>query len=638
MSGIIGIYFFDKRPVEKHHLEKMLEAISYRGPDDSGIWFEGAIGLGNCLLRTTPESLNEKLPLISKRGDLVLIADARIDNRDELLKTLNISNSNITDSELILTTYEAWKERCAEKLVGDFAFAIWDRNNQKLFCARDIEGARPFYYYKGEGFFIFASDPQAIFALPFINKKLNKAALLDFILFNFGLEDTEFENIYQLIPAHTLSIKECSLEDNEYMSIDQIKTLKLNSIKEYEEAFLDVFKKAVISNLRTNGNTGVLFSGGFDSSSILCMAEDLITQKKVIADVCAYSTLYPGEPCDEKEYILSVQKKWQTEIHFVESKMLHAPWELQNTSWADSQPFWYDTFTFEEIAIKAKEDKIKVLLSGLGGDDIISTSLSSATDLILSGHLFRAWKYTKNFGKFHDTSYWYAIKHILPEIVRDFIPNPLKKLRTYLAVYRRYPWLTKEYKNLAVQHLRRRPASLKNHKLKTNDMRTLYHASYYGHLTRTIQDLEKTFLRTSNIELRMPFLDKRLIEFTLSVPPDVLDYDEEQKGLLRRVLNSYLPEKIRNRTWKTSFTTHLNKQLIGNNTENIKKLLTSSRLEALGIINGAAARNEYKAFSKKYTNQVSKTKGAISKLYPLLYLEAWLREIENRSNLKLNKK
>ncbi len=140
MSAIAGIYYLDDRRVNRADLERMINILVHRGPDGSNIWSEGGVGFGHRMLWTTPESLLEKLPLVNQSGDLAITADARIDNRDELIAALAFNDrpsEKITDSQLILAAYEKWGDRCLEHLLGDFAFAIWDGRNQIVFCARD---------------------------------------------------------------------------------------------------------------------------------------------------------------------------------------------------------------------------------------------------------------------------------------------------------------------------------------------------------------------------------------------------------------------------------------------------------------------------------------------------------------------
>jgi len=171
MSAIAGIHFSDERPVNHGDLSRMLDTMRHRGPDRLGLWFDGPAGLGHCLLWTTPESLNEFLPTWNSSSQLAITADARIDNRDELLASLEIPRDisrETPDSKLILLAYERWSERCLERLLGDFVFAIWDRPKRTLFCARDHFGVKPFYYHHSNDGFFFASVSYTHLTLPTI--------------------------------------------------------------------------------------------------------------------------------------------------------------------------------------------------------------------------------------------------------------------------------------------------------------------------------------------------------------------------------------------------------------------------------------------------------------------------------------
>ena len=178
MSAIAGIHYLNERPVDFADLGRMVDILAHRGPDGADIWSEGSVGFGHRMLWTTPESLLEKLPLVNQRGDLVITADARIDNREELIAALSLAEcrfEKITDSHLILAAYEKWGETCPEHLLGDFAFAIWDKRNQMLFCARDHFGVRPFYYHHcPRRMFAFASEIKALLCLSEVPNRLNE--------------------------------------------------------------------------------------------------------------------------------------------------------------------------------------------------------------------------------------------------------------------------------------------------------------------------------------------------------------------------------------------------------------------------------------------------------------------------------
>ena len=166
MSGIYGIINLKNQPVDKQQLDKMEALLLHRGLDGNGQWLQDNVGLGHLKLEITPESAYEKLPLEYKQW--VITADARVDNRDELNTPLSIEvaeRHKIPDTTYIVKAYEKWGKDCVKHLIGDFAFAIWDKNSQTLFCARDHIGIKPFFYLKTEDKFIFASEVKTLVEL-----------------------------------------------------------------------------------------------------------------------------------------------------------------------------------------------------------------------------------------------------------------------------------------------------------------------------------------------------------------------------------------------------------------------------------------------------------------------------------------
>ena len=177
MSAIFGIINFDGRPVEETDLELMADTLVHRGPDTSDIWIKGAIGLGSRIFHSTLESFSEVLPYSDSETGLVIVADARIDNRSELGGSLGLIKqvkSGIPDSLLILNAYKKWADDCVDYLIGDFAFAIWDDHRKRLFCARDHMGIRPFIHYVSQDEFVFASEDKAVRKAPRVPTNINE--------------------------------------------------------------------------------------------------------------------------------------------------------------------------------------------------------------------------------------------------------------------------------------------------------------------------------------------------------------------------------------------------------------------------------------------------------------------------------
>jgi asparagine synthase (glutamine-hydrolysing) len=177
MSAIYGKYNFFNGAVTSEELCVMESKLNHWNGDNAGQWHHKAIGMGHLMLYNTPELLHEKLPLYKSESGLCITADARIDNREEIYAALDLCDADMADSTLILLLYEKYGEACVQHLIGDFVFAIWDETEQKLFCARDHMGVKPFFYYHDEHFFAFASEIKGLLYLPGIDKSINKQFL-----------------------------------------------------------------------------------------------------------------------------------------------------------------------------------------------------------------------------------------------------------------------------------------------------------------------------------------------------------------------------------------------------------------------------------------------------------------------------
>ncbi len=192
MSGIAGIIHFDGRPVEPGQVEAMTAAMHYRGPDGIHHWRKGNVALGQCMLRTTPESLEETQPLTNEDESLVLVMDGRVDNWEELRRELLGKGAVLrtrADAELVLRAYEVWGEDCPDRIIGECVFFIWDARQQHLFAARDAAGTRHFYYHQGKDWFAFASEIKGLLTLQRIERRLNESRLLDYLVEEFDRDD-----------------------------------------------------------------------------------------------------------------------------------------------------------------------------------------------------------------------------------------------------------------------------------------------------------------------------------------------------------------------------------------------------------------------------------------------------------------
>lgn len=224
MSGIAAIYNLNGRPLERALLGRMTDVIAHRGPDGSGLFVDGAVGLSHQMLRTTPESLREEQPLADETGDLILTLDGRVDNRDELKAELNAKGLELradTDAELVLRAYQAWGEECPQRIIGDFAFVIWDKRNQRFFCARDPMGIRPFYYYVDDRTFLCGSELRQILEHPTVRREPNEGMVGEYLsAVIVDTEETLYRGVFRLPGGHALLVQPGRVRKYRYWNVE----------------------------------------------------------------------------------------------------------------------------------------------------------------------------------------------------------------------------------------------------------------------------------------------------------------------------------------------------------------------------------------------------------------------------------
>ncbi|MEY8733648.1 asparagine synthase-related protein [Peribacillus frigoritolerans] len=284
MSAITGIYHLNEEPVNLQYGRNLMTALQKYPADTIQIWHSEQVFLGCHAQWITPESVGEQLPYHDYKSQCTITADAIIDNREELFDKLHISKidrSILSDSQLILLSYQKWGEEAPKHLIGDFAFMIWDQKKRKLFGARDFAGSRTLYYHKSHEKFAFCTTIEPLLKLPYIEKKLNEQWLAEFLAIP-GMNDTvdAFSTVYkhidQIPPSHTISIIENKVMLSKYCSVVDSEKLHLKSNNEYEEAFRDVFQRAATSRLRTHRKVGANLSGGLDSGSVVSFAANTL--------------------------------------------------------------------------------------------------------------------------------------------------------------------------------------------------------------------------------------------------------------------------------------------------------------------------------------------------------------------------
>jgi len=422
MSGICGIVHFNKKPINEHEIITFTNTVIHKGDDRTGVWYKNHVAFGHKMLWTTPESLYEKQPLHSRDKTIILTADARIDNREDLIKRLNIKQYDediITDADLIIKAYLKWGTSCPKYLVGDFSFALWDEKQQLLFCARDRIGIKPFFYTETNTSLYFSSEVSAIFKTVGLEKKLNKTAFEDYLLsLSIDFESTFFENIYRLPPASYMIIKHDGRKIvQRYWTPDDLPDFNTRSEKQNSEEFFDLLRQATQAQLRSNYAVGISLSGGLDSSAISYFASELRSNNPIKA----YSILFGDLSCDESPYINEVLKFTHLAASFIHGDKLDYAdtYSIKNfyTFMPDAPAFGFylPVISFMELL---KKEKVRVLLTGNGGDHTTQGSPHYIKDWFKEGKLVPAittmmqldhpWGFLKQ-----------SIRPVIPKIILD---------------------------------------------------------------------------------------------------------------------------------------------------------------------------------------------------------------------------
>lgn len=561
MSGIYGIVRYDGAPVTREALAPVAAAMSFWGPDGHGQWCGDSAGLGHLMLRTTPESLHERQPAgIRAAPHLIITADARIDNRDELFDALGVpgpGRQETPDSSLILLSWERWGADCVRRLLGDFAFAIWDSRTRRLFCARDPFGCKPFVYYHSQKRFIFASDVKGVLAgleSPRLNEPL-LAAHLQMKTYYAEKRLTFFEEIFKVEPAHLMILTERGLETTRYWSPEDAPEFRLTTDADYAAQMGFLFRQSVECRVRSAFPMGSHLSGGLDSSAVTIAASRLLGDRGRKLAVFSWSpppdSANRAPPEGEYARIDAVCRQEGLSCDYTPA-----------TTASLIATFRRD-FTVEPVAMMAREASVqaiaearglRVILSGWGGDDAVTCpAATSPAAFLLSGH----WSDFRSAAMVGMGAVGSAVgldaagpaasrlrwARRLGGIVRDMVvprlpdclygftgANPFMAhrapctQRAFVRLYRR------EVKDLRVSAPRRLPGV----------RATICPLLEIGHITMRAEHWASSGAR-HGLVYRFPMLDKRLVEFALGVPPSPSPQTDRRRAIFRSAVSELLP-------------------------------------------------------------------------------------------------
>ena len=564
MSAICGIYNFDGQPISDNEISPIMDALSAYGAEGSSIWLGASVGLGHQMTFVTPESREERLPWHEETLELTITADARLDNREQLFDALAIRGQERTmpDSQLIVRAYQKWGTDCPSRLLGDFAFAIWDERRRQLFVARDILGIKPFYYHYHHAtskHFIFASEIEAVLSAPNVPRSLDYSFLAAHFKHHGGYahpELTYWQDVRTLKPAHAATVSEAGINTWAYWEPTQVPDLRLTSDEEYSEMLLDLLKQAVACRLRSAYPIGSHLSGGLDSSTVTALVAQQLRQ--VGKSLVAFSWSPPPSPeedisQDERALVKAVAEKEGLEYYFTPTTVYDvAEYRLRR---ADQAKAGY--YREEVVRQRCASKEIRVMLSGWGGDELIAFNgrgffaekfLQGQWGLMTSELKQRTTLSNENVLKgLLISAHQKVLLPLLPDRLyfwQEALFGRLKKRPRY-----HYPTLPPIFDPDFAAHLqnaqldsdrvqkkrlRERPG------VRANQLALLMN----GHLTRRIEGWAHEGA-AHKIEYRYPLLDQRVIEFCLSLPPEMFMKTGWKRYLFRHTtMKKVLPDSV----------------------------------------------------------------------------------------------
>ncbi|MDQ0346815.1 asparagine synthetase B family protein [Ancylobacter vacuolatus] len=556
MTAIAGLWRFDGSGGVRQVAERMSATLEPYGPDRSGLQEERDHGLALVWrqMRVTAEDRFDRQPLAAAGGALWLVADARIDNGAELAGALGLpadGPDRVGDAGLILAAYQRWGESCVDRLAGDFAFALWDRQAGRLLLARDFLGIRPLYFAHGPGFFAFASMPKGLFAVPDVSDALDEAEIGAYLALLPAHHTRSFyRDLSRVPPGHSLTVSGEGRQLNRYWRPEEVPAQPVGDYREQVGELRRLYSRAVRDRLRVPAGMGIgsHLSAGYDSGSVTALAAaELARQDKRLTAFTAAPregfalAAYRGRPTDESPVAAALAARFPNIDHRVIRTGPADPLRgVEQQLPAQDQPVLNpcNNVWLNAIEAEAARGRIRVMLSGAVGNMTVSYDgrphlaqlFRRGRWLALAGVSIGMWRDGCNFkGPFRAALGPYLPRFILewqgaaPVAATDpFVHTALSadfrqaidldaiaRERAWDLTYR--PWADGRAMRLAV--------------LNRIDQGAVIKAS----------------LARYGVDTRDPTADRRLVDFCLALPEQHFIHEGRTSSLLRDAMEGLMP-------------------------------------------------------------------------------------------------
>ena len=556
MTALAGLWRFDGRPDAAEGCARILTSQQLYGPHAVGQWTAGDVAFGRRLMHVLPEDAFDRQPLIGGDGRYVLVADIRLDNRNELTDALQIpsQHGNLCDAAILLAVIERWEESFLDRIIGDYAFALWDSLRRRLLLGRDPLGQRPLHYHRGNKFFAFASMPKGLHALPEVPYAPDEDAIAEsLVLMPETGARSFFRGIERVEPGHVVAITATGLSAHSYWQPRRQRVV-MRGPEEYADALRELLDQAVRCRLRgAEDQVGSDLSGGFDSGAVTATAARILAPSggRVIAFTAVPREGYADFPSrnrlvDEGPYAAETAALYPNIEHVLIRSKDRSPldrldrgffffdrpyYSLCNSVWADS------------INDAARERKLRVVLNGRSGNFSLSyDGKELLPELFRTGRWFQLWVEARaliakghfrwrgilahTFGAWCPAAVWVGLHRMVYGGDWDVL--------SYTAIHPR------RFNELDLR-ARARKCGLDFDYRPWKDSFSMR----LWHLRRSDPgNYNKGVLGDWHIDSRDPTADVRLLEFCLAIPTEQFLSNGIPRALGRRALADRLPKIV----------------------------------------------------------------------------------------------
>lgn len=552
MSGICGVFRFDGETVAQRDLDRQVARLSHLGPDRTHTWRAGPIGLGHLMMRITREDAFDSQPLCD--GSLSLVADLRLDNREEIAEALSIDAAALAtmpDSALLFAAYKKWGAECVERLIGDFAFAAWDAQKQTLTLGRDHMGQRHVFYHNGDGFFAFATEIKGLWALPRVPRTLLEAHAVHGWLFDEApyVGATAYEGIRGVPGGTVVTINaEGGIASRRYWEPHADPAHQSRDETYYIETYRKVLSEAVACRLRrATTSAGLLMGGGFDSSAICALAGPVVTAqgRKFITASSVMPEDYRGTIRHARRWVEMCRRHMpHLDVRYVTREGHDIFTGMEGSFLATDHGHSPNRYVTDAMYAEIAACGARIVMDGYGGDYTVNPRGQGALIHFLRKGQFR--RFVAEFNAMRRHLHQSAKQTLVRNVLLQLVPA------SWMAAWRRHrqglpllgPTMPLSRQLIVEAKSKRTRSRLRQHSagnMRAAMERSLRRQQNFSVIAGSLPAAAR------GLELTQPFHDKRVVEFGLAIPEDLYVKNGRTRYLARAALADLYPPEYQDR-------------------------------------------------------------------------------------------